>query len=99
MYDSGRLSTFLLNKLKSKQITSIRGKEFICLDFNLFNKKVDNLPESYMIYKGSIILDKDVFYKDYFKFYDTRNSLLEAADGGDNNLENIEVENIIETDD
>lgn len=76
------------------KITSIRGKEFICLDFNLFNKKVNELPESYMIYKGSIILDKNIFYKDFFKFYCDK----EESDITDDNIDSVNIENIIETD-
>lgn len=77
------------------KITSLRGKEFICVDLNFFNKKVATLPESYMIYKGAIIIDKKIFYKDFFKFFDDR-----FPENVDNtSLDLLEIENIIEKDD
>ncbi len=77
------------------KITSLRGKEFIVVDYNLFKKNVENLPESFMIYKDTIILDKDLFYKCYFQFYDTR--IIENDIVSDNDIVNIE--NIVANDD
>jgi hypothetical protein len=54
------------------KITSLRGKEFVCLDKNVFHSKVNSrltYPKSYIIYEGCIILDYEEFFTKYFNNY------------------------------
>lgn len=49
-----------------------RKQAFCCVDKKLFDDTIDELiyPKNYIVYKKSIIIDKDIFFRDYLeKFF------------------------------
>lgn len=80
------------------KVTEYRGKEFVVLEQEVFNKSVPmdcNYPTSFIYYHGCIIIDYDLFFEKYFNlFCEKPVQIVENED--DSMLESIDIENIIE---
>ena len=84
------------------KVTSLRGKEFVCIDQNLFHQKLSsangNLPHSYIIYNGSIIIDNHIFFDEYFHMFTDYDYSKKPTDRivKESSLENVSIENILD---